>query len=254
MSSKPDMIGIIPARYESSRFPGKPLASILGKPMFWHVYQRAAECTLLDHIVLATDHPKILNAARELGVPAVMTAVSHRSGTDRVLEASRMLDISSKAIVVNIQGDEPALDPRMLEQLLSPFVSDPHVNICTLARKAAQNEVENPNVVKVVFSQSNRALYFSRSPIPFSRGNKAVQFAHIGLYAFRMSHLELFSSLSQGRLELTEKLEQLRLLEADIPIHVVVTELKCHGVDTPNDIINVTKLIQEKHNESYSGT
>lgn len=238
-------IGIIPARYESSRFPGKPLADILGRPMFWHVYVRAKKCRLLKNICLATDDERIFNSAQKFNVPAVMTSRDHASGTDRVLEAARIKNAAEDSVIVNIQGDEPALEPEMLDQLLEPFVSAPETSIATLARLISTNESKNKNVVKVVFSSTGRALYFSRSPVPFSEG-PAEYYGHIGLYAFRMSYLKKFAMLDQSRLEKTEKLEQLRLLEADIPIHVVVTEHVSHGVDTPQDIENVIKIIREK--------
>ncbi|MFP4128905.1 MAG: 3-deoxy-manno-octulosonate cytidylyltransferase [Desulfonatronovibrio sp.] len=253
MSTKQKFIGIIPVRYKSTRFPGKPLADILGKPMFEHVYRRAVKCGLLDHVCLATDDARIFDAARESGIPVVMTSNEHKSGSDRVLEAARILNAAEDSIIVNIQGDEPLLEPGMLDQLLAPFISNPEINISTLARPISFDEAENINIVKVVFSQSGKALYFSRNLIPYSSDKSAVH-AHIGLYAFRLKYLDHFSGLDQGRLEKLESLEQLRLLEADIPIHVVLTEHSSHGVDTPEDIKNVIKIMQEKNNESNSST
>lgn len=253
MSINQKFIGIIPARYKSTRFPGKPLADILGRPMFEHVYSRAVKCRLLDHVCLATDDTRILNAARESDIPVVMTSSEHRSGSDRVLEAAGILKAAEDSIIVNIQGDEPLLEPGMLDQLLAPFISNPEINISTLARPISFDEAENQNIVKVVFSTSGKALYFSRNLIPYSP-DKSTIYAHIGLYAFRLKYLDLFSRLDQGRLEKLENLEQLRLLEADIPIHVVLTEHSSRGVDTPEDIKNVIKIMQEKNNESNSST
>ncbi|MFW5731197.1 MAG: 3-deoxy-manno-octulosonate cytidylyltransferase [Desulfonatronovibrionaceae bacterium] len=243
-------IGIIPARHESSRFPGKPLADILGRPMFWHVYQQALKCRLLDSVYLATDHSSIYNAACHLQVPVLMTSQEHASGTDRVLEAARQIHAEHDSVIVNIQGDEPALNPGMLHQLLKPFQSNTDINVSTLARPALCGDLKDANTVKVVFSESGKALYFSRSMIPYAK-NDFTCYIHIGIYAFRMKYLEKFASLGQSRLEKTEKLEQLRLLEADIPVQVVITDFISHGVDTPSDLEYVKKIIMENNNESY---
>jgi 3-deoxy-manno-octulosonate cytidylyltransferase (CMP-KDO synthetase) len=235
--------GIIPARYGSTRFPGKPLADISGKPMFWHVFTRACECPELSKVVLATDDDRIESAAKALGVPVVMTRNDHPSGTDRVLEAAQLLNLPEDSIIVNIQGDEPLLKPAMLTELVQPFVS-PDVEVTTLARKIGQNEASSINQVKVVFSTTGRALYFSRSPIPCYRdGKEKVFFGHIGLYAFRMNALKRFVALGPSSLETAEKLEQLRLLENDIPINVVLTEHKSIGVDKPEDIVKLSEIL-----------
>ncbi|MBU1181899.1 MAG: 3-deoxy-manno-octulosonate cytidylyltransferase [Proteobacteria bacterium] len=238
--------GIIPARYGSTRFPGKPLADISGKPMFWHVFTRASKCPELSQVFLATDDERIESAAKALDVPVVVTRSDHPSGTDRVLEAATILNLPEDAIVVNIQGDEPLLEPAMLTELVGPFVS-PDIEVTTLARKIGRNEAGNINQVKVVFSKTGKALYFSRLPIPCYRdGQEEVLFGHIGLYAFRMNALRKFVALGQSRLEIAEKLEQLRLLENDIPIHVVLTEHKSIGVDKPEDIKTICKILDEK--------
>jgi 3-deoxy-manno-octulosonate cytidylyltransferase (CMP-KDO synthetase) len=236
-------IGIVPARYQSSRFPGKPLADILGKPMFWHVWERARRCPIIDRVVLATDDGRILEAARTLGVPAVMTRGDHESGTDRVFEAAELLGVPPGAVVVNIQGDEPALDPAMLEELLAPFEAQ-EVRVTTLAREISAKEAQQPDLVKVVFSRSGRALYFSRAPIPFVRDVGPQRcFGHVGLYAFRLEALRRFVALEQSGLEKAERLEQLRLIENDIPIHVAVTRRISMGVDRPSDLAAVTRLM-----------
>ena len=238
--------GIIPARYESTRFPGKPLADIAGKPIFFHVYERAIKCSQLTKVVLATDDERILSAAKALDVPVIMTRKDHPSGTDRVLEAAQLLNLPDDSIIVNIQGDEPLLEPAMLTELVGPFGS-PDIEVTTLARKIAQNEARNINQVKVVFSKTGNALYFSRLPIPCYRdGQEEVFFGHIGLYAFRMNALRKFVTLGPSRLEIAEKLEQLRLLENDIPIHVVVTAHKSTGVDSPEDIKMICDLLDKK--------
>ncbi|OKY75627.1 MAG: 3-deoxy-D-manno-octulosonate cytidylyltransferase [Desulfobulbaceae bacterium DB1] len=243
MDLLPDCYGIIPTRYASSRFEGKPLALILGKPMFWHVYNRTRQCTRLSKVMLATDDQRIMVAAQNLDVPVLMTSASHTCGTERVLEAARLLDVAPDAVVINIQGDEPTLEPAMLEELILPFLSS-DVQVTTLAREIDFDEAHNADVVKVVLDNSAKALYFSRAPIPYPRDGKQDGFhAHIGIYAFRMQTLETFVSLQNGVLEKKEKLEQLRLLENGIPIHVVKTTYKSHGVDRPEDIELVTKIM-----------
>lgn len=239
--------GVIPARYGSSRFPGKPLADILGKPMFWHVYQRAAQCALLDQLVLATDDARIQNAAQALDVPVVLTRADHASGTDRVLEAARALRAEPESVVVNIQGDEPALDPAMLDELLAPF-TNPAVRAATLATPLDPEEAACPDRVKVALAKDGRALYFSRAPIPYDREGTGANFLlHLGLYAFRMEALECFAALPPSPLEQREQLEQLRFLENGIPMYVNVTSRRCHGVDRPEDLAAITGIILREH-------
>lgn len=239
----PDAIAIIPARYASSRFPGKPLILIQGHPMFWHVYTRAKQCPLLNQVWLATDDTRIELAARELGVPVLMTRADHASGTDRVLEAARTLRPASDTIIINVQGDEPALNPDMLSELLAPFA---HANtqVSTLASPISAAEAASPDRVKVVRAHSGDALYFSRQPTPHARDATPQYLGHIGIYAFRFDVLEKFSTLGESPLERLEKLEQLRLLEARIPIHVALTAHHSHGVDRPEDLPNVCALMR----------
>lgn len=240
--------GIIPARYESSRFPGKPLAKIFGKPMFWHVYQRAMQCEHLDRVVLATDDERIASAAKSYGVECIITRSDHPSGTDRVYEAATMLDAGEDTIIVNIQGDEPALNPAMLTQLVAPFIEDEQIRVSTLAQKISPTEAQSPDRVKVVTAINGDALYFSRSPIPYYRDGEPARnyFGHIGLYAFRLGALRRFTELAPSSLECTEKLEQLRFLENNIPIRVVQTTYRTHGVDRPEDIEIICNMLQEK--------
>ncbi len=272
MTASPSCYGIIPARYASSRFPGKPLADIAGMPMFWHVYRRAARCPELREVVLATDDERIAEAAHRLGVPFVMTRPDHASGTDRVYEAACLLrDAEGKglpddAVVVNIQGDEPALDPRMLSQLVAPFAAGPNgpngpdgpdrangadgarVRVTTLAMAIDAAEAASPDRVKVVTAANGDALYFSRAAIPFDRGGGAhgpAYLGHVGLYAFRLEALRAFTQLPPSSLERREKLEQLRLLENGIPIRVVPTTYRTHGVDRPEDIGIIINLLGE---------
>jgi len=237
------IFGIIPARYDSTRFPGKPLASILGKPMFWHVYHRASQCPELERVVLATDSRRIAQAAEAHRVPCVMTRPDHPSGTDRVLEAAEHLELPESAVVINIQGDEPALHPAMLSELARPF-RDPDVQVATLISAMDPDEIRDHDQVKVVVDAFGDALYFSRAAIPHARDDRpADYFRHIGLYGFRMAALRRFVNLGPGNLEQIEKLEQLRLLENGIPIRTVLTRHRSMGVDRPEDIATVSRLL-----------
>lgn len=243
MTTLPNCYGIIPARYKSHRFPGKPLADILGKPMFYHVYERAVNCTLLQKVWLATDDQRIFDAAESLAVPVVMTNPDHPSGSDRIMEAANLLGLEDDSVVVNIQGDEPALDPEMLQKLVEPF-ADPKIQVTTLARIIDARQAENTDRVKVVRSTQGHALYFSRSKIPFIRDDAQTDtdyLLHIGIYAYRLSALRTFTSLPPSPLEQIEKLEQLRFLEADIAIYVVLTDYQGFGVDRPEDLQLIIK-------------
>ncbi len=245
MSSSPmqQAFGIIPARYQSTRFPGKPLVDILGKPMFWHVFQRASRCNALDAVYLATDDDRIYSAAQKLDVPVIMTRPDHASGTDRVFEAAQLLELPQEAIVVNIQGDEPALDPATITAALKPF-ANPVVEVTTLAHPLDPAEAHNPNRVKVVISNSGKGLYFSRATLPYSAGTTPIIYGHIGLYAYRMAALKRFVELGPSPLEKAEKLEMLRLLENDIDIYVELTESSAMGVDHPDDLNKVIALME----------
>ncbi len=246
MSQYPKCYGIIPARFGSTRFPGKPLAEILGKPMFWHVYHQANQCLELHQTFLATDNDQIASAAKKLDVPVIMTRKDHASGTDRVLEAAEQIPVPGDAVVINIQGDEPLLEPNMLSKLIEPF-SNPEVNVTTLASEIDLAEAENPDRVKVVFAKDGKALLFSRSIIPYPRYNQKTKlYVHIGLYAFRMNILKKFVALGPSPLEITEQLEQLRLLENGIPIQVVTTHYRSIGVDRQEDLDIVRRIISEK--------
>jgi len=243
MNPFPDCIGVIPARYGSTRFPGKPLAEINGKPMFWHVYHRASRCKKLRRVVLATDDRRICAAAVRFDIPVLMTRSDHPSGTDRVLDAAEQLGVADDAVVINIQGDEPALEPEMVSELLAPFATAA-TRVTTLVRCVAAAEADSSDAVKVVFSNSGKALYFSRSLIPFHRDGRPDRvYRHIGMYAFRKEALKQFVTLGPSPLETTEQLEQLRLLENDIPIQVVVTNRRSIDVNRPEDIVLVSRIL-----------
>jgi 3-deoxy-manno-octulosonate cytidylyltransferase (CMP-KDO synthetase) len=244
-ASLPPCYGFIPARYASARFPGKPLADILGKPMFWHVWFRASRCGMLRSVTVCTDDARIMDSAAALGVPCVMTGEDHASGTDRIHEAASAMALPDDAVIVNIQGDEPALEPAMLEDLLAPF-GDPLVRTATLAHPVDAAEAASPDHVKVVCDRQGNALYFSRAPIPFPRegdGGGQPYLLHVGIYAYRLDVLARYTRLAQTPLEQREKLEQLRLLENGIPMRVSLTRHRSAGVDRPEDLAAVIALL-----------
>lgn len=235
----PRVLAVIPARYASTRFPGKPLASIGGVPMILRVYRRAARCRGIDRVIVATDDHRIKTVVEEGGGEAVMTAGTHRTGTSRVAEIAH---IFKYGIVLNIQGDEPLLPVRGVERLIEVMIADRNVPMGTLAAPAAAGEdFKNPDVVKVVCDLDGNALYFSRSPVP----NAAVRYLrHVGIYAYRRMFLLRYGSMKRGPLEKLESLEQLRALENGYRIRVVQCRAKALGVDRPWDIKRVEKLLE----------
>jgi 3-deoxy-manno-octulosonate cytidylyltransferase (CMP-KDO synthetase) len=226
---------IIPARYGASRFPGKPLAVLAGKPLICHVAERALKARGVELVVVATDDDRIAAAARSCGARAVMTGPA-ATGTDRVAQAARQLSPRPE-VVVNLQGDEPLIEPAAVETLLAAM-SDPQVKMATLARPLTEGELERSQVVKVVCAANGDALYFSRAAIPHRRGGgtSPMARAHVGIYAFREPFLQEFAAWPAGRLEQEESLEQLRALERGQRIRVVETQYGGFGVDTPEDL------------------
>ncbi len=244
---RPRIIGIIPARYASSRFPGKALADLCGKPLVQHVVERAGRARLLDEVLVATDDPRIRAAVERFGGRAVMTSPEHPSGTDRIAEVVRDLACD---LVVNIQGDEPLLDPDMVDRAVEPLVEDPSLPMGTLARPMGADEAADPSKVKVVLDRAGCALYFSRAQIPFLRdgaapGDTTPFLLHVGLYVYRREALLRFASLPPSPLEERERLEQLRALEHGMRIRVVVTQHGSFGVDTPADLERVRRMMGE---------
>ncbi|MEO8515068.1 MAG: 3-deoxy-manno-octulosonate cytidylyltransferase [Ignavibacteria bacterium] len=238
------VIGVIPARYGSTRLKAKALAMISGKPMIQHVYERCLKSKHLNEVLVATDDKRILEAVINFGGKVTMTAQSHKSGTDRIGEAVKSIKCD---IVVNIQGDEPMIDPRNIDKAIEPLVKDRAVNVSTLCYKISDSkEINNPNIVKVVFDKDNFALYFSRNSIPFNRDNtKTDYFKHIGLYVYRKDYLMKLIKIKPTRLELAEKLEQLRILESGEKIKLIETNIDSHSVDTPADLKKIKRLIRQ---------
>lgn len=241
------IVTIIPSRYGSTRFEGKPLAPICGKPMIQHVYESARRAAHMDMVVVATDDDRILRSVEDFGGRAVMTSAELRSGTDRVAEAAAKLELAMEDIVINVQGDQPLLDPLCLEQVVSPLISEPELGMSTLAFGIVNpDEYTNPKDVKVVMDNLGNALYFSRACIPYGRDGSAQSdsLKHLGVYAYRREFLEIFRKLPSGKLEAIEKLEQLRALEFGHQVRVVVTEYDSPEVDLPSDIPRVEKHLQ----------
>ena len=243
------VVAIIPSRFGSTRFQAKPLALIAGKPMIQRVYERASGAKSVREVFVATDDQRIFNVVEAFGGKAIMTSASNRSGTDRVAEAAEKVGLDPDDIVVNVQGDQPLLDSRCIDQLLKPFASEPDLEMSTLAfRIVDPAEIGSPKDVKVTFSHLGDALYFSRSPIPFSRDDAGAVgvYKHLGFYAYPRKFLEIFRNLPSGKLEQAEKLEQLRALEFGHRIRVVVTEFDSPEVDLPEDIERIERMIRDK--------
>lgn len=254
-NTKNSIIAVIPARYGSTRFPGKSLALIRDKPMVQWVYERTKRSTLLDRVIVATDDRRIFDAVTAFGGEAVMTSESHATGTDRIAEVAEKIDC---AIVVNVQGDEPLIDPRMIDVAVRPLAGDPSIPMGTLAKRITDpSEAADPNVVKVVMDRNGYALYFSRAPIPWDRDNWAgrtalegltldgPRYKHIGLYVYRRDFLLAYAAMPQASLEATEKLEQLRALEHGHKIKVVITDHESFGVDIPGDLSKILQRLDE---------
>jgi len=257
MPPDPKVIAVIPARWASSRFPGKPLAVIRGKPMIQWVAEQAGKARFVSEVIVATDDDRIFAAVKKFGGTVVMTSRDHASGTDRVAEVVKARDCG---IVVNVQGDEPMIPPENIDLAISPLLEDASLKVSTLRiRINSVEEIADPNICKVVVDHRGDALYFSRAPIPFDRdgwtqdikegesvwpkSKEMVAYKHIGLYVYRKSFLMEFSRLPVSHLEMIEKLEQLRILENGIPIRVMETEKDSIGVDRREDLALVEKVL-----------
>lgn len=240
----PRIVGVIPARLESTRLPRKPLREICGRPMIAWVYENARQAATLDHVVVATDSAEIESYCRSQAIPVLMTSSTHRSGTDRVVE---VMSREPADVYVNIQGDEPMITPDHLERLLCPFREAPGTQVSTLKVAIDARQADDPNAVKVVTDERGRALYFSRARIPYDRDStgSARYYKHLGIYAFSGAALEEFHRLPPSRLEQLEKLEQLRFLENGIAITVVETPHDTIGVDTEEDLLRVEEYFRK---------
>ncbi len=243
MEKKLSFIIVIPARYASTRFPGKPLADISGKSMIQRVYEQGIKSEVAEKVVVATDDEWIFSHVKDFGGEAVMTSTEHKSGTDRCAEVVNKLG-EKFDVVINLQGDEPFIQPEQFQKLTSCF-ADENCSIATLVKRMeSKADIENPNVVKVVKDVNNYALYFSRSVIPYNREkeNSPVYFKHLGLYAYRAETLKEITALQSSSLELAESLEQLRWLENGYKIKVAETELESIAIDTPEDLERAKNL------------
>jgi 3-deoxy-manno-octulosonate cytidylyltransferase (CMP-KDO synthetase) len=242
MNKKRRTMGVIPARFASSRFEGKVIALIAGKPMIQHVWQRAKQCQLLDDVIIACDDERVMKVAQSFNAHVVMTSVHHQSGSDRLREVIQDL---SADVVVNIQGDEPLINPLIIDTLVRVLHDDPTCPMATVIKKINHlEEIHNPNVVKVVVDHHGYALYFSRATIPFNRDQQSVTYLkHLGLYAYQKDFLLQFPTLPTSSLENIERLEQLRVLEAGYKIKTILTDQETIGVDHPEDIQKVEALL-----------
>lgn len=254
-SNRDTILAVIPARYGSTRFPGKSLAMIKDKPMIQWVYERTKQSSLITKVIVATDDERIRKAVMDCGGEAVMTSPGHATGADRIAEVVRTLACD---LVVNVQGDEPLIHPDMIDEAIAPLVRDVSIPMGTVCRKIEDpHEAFDPNVVKVVFDRNGFALYFSRAPIPWVRdawtGQESLKnfplagpmYKHIGLYVYRREFLLKFAAMPQTVLESVEKLEQLRALESGYRIRTVVTEHESFGVDIPGDLGKILKRLEE---------
>ena len=247
------IVGIIPARFASTRLLGKPLADICGKPMIQHTYESSLKSKLINQVIIAVDDEKVAETAESFGAKVIMTPKDIATGSDRIAFVAKSLPEAK--IIVNIQGDEPFIKGEMIDQAIEPLLFDLTVNVSTLAKRINNvQDLKSPSIPKVVFDYNNFALYFSRSPIPYVRDartnleriQKAEIYRHIGLYVYRQEWLFKFTELSSTDLEKTEKLEQLRMLENGFKIKVVVTEYENLAVDTPEDLERA-RLYYEKY-------
>jgi len=230
----------IPARMGSTRFPGKPLAMLADRPMLAHVIERAIQASI-GQVFVATDDARIASVAEQAGVPAVMTRSDHPNGSNRLAEAVAQIDCD---IVVNVQGDEPLIDPAAIRAVVRPFIDDAYLPMATLAHPLRQaSDLHDANVVKLVSNAKGRAMYFSRAPIPFPRSGGSHALQHVGLYAYRKEFLLIYPTLSPCEAEQAEQLEQLRVLHHGYDIAVSVGDFHCIGVDTPDDLARAEALL-----------
>jgi 3-deoxy-manno-octulosonate cytidylyltransferase (CMP-KDO synthetase) len=246
------IIAFIPSRYESTRFPGKPLALIAGKPMIQHVYEEAKACPEISEVFVATDDERIDQCVRGFGGRTVMTGRDHPSGTDRIAEAVSLKDLQEEDLVINIQGDQPTFEHPCIPYLIRPLVEDASLLMSTLVFKITDDhEVKDLKNVKTVWDKEGFALFFSRSPIPHYRdlGSEKIYYKHLGFYAYRREFLKTFASLPVGEWENAEKLEQLRAVEYGYKIKIVESPYDSYEVDTPSDIKIAERILSERKSQ-----
>ena len=237
------IVCVIPARYASTRLPGKPLADIAGKPMVVRTYERALLAKKPSEVIVAVDDERVLSAVQSAGGKAVMTAKNHPTGTDRLAEVAEKFPDAD--VIINIQGDEPLIDPQIIDALAQVFVDDESLQMATVKTPMTEEEKNKPGNVKVVTDKNEFALYFSRSLIPYPRENTGVTvYKHIGIYGYRRDFLLQYAKMQPTPLEQTESLEQLRALENGYKIKVITTDKHFVGVDTPEDLAEVNKIYQ----------
>ena len=239
-------ICIIPARYSSTRLPGKPLKDICGKPMICRVYERACLSKLADEVIVATDDERILHAVEKNSGRAMMTRADHKTGTDRLAEVAEKFP--NVDVIINVQGDEPLIEPTLIDELVAEFVKDDELQMATVATELTDaEEMKNPNNVKVVLDRYNDAMYFSRSLIPYPRNaGKSQVYKHIGIYAYRRSFLLDYAKMEPTPLEQSESLEQLRALENGFKIRVIKSSCQFIGVDTEEDLQLVNEIYRRE--------
>ena len=244
-----EAIGVIPARYGSTRFEGKVIKDLCGKPVIQHVYERAKKAKLLDDLIIAADDDRIIRVVEGFGGKVVFTSKSHSTGTDRLTEVVNAIDVR---VVVNIQGDEPLINPMVIDDLVRAMQDDPRLMMATVVKKSySMEEFKSPDVVKAVLDQNKNALYFSRSPIPSlltPSPNESFFYKHIGIYAYNKDFLFTFKKLPSSYLENGERLEQLRALEHGYKIKAIETKFETVGVDTPEDLESARQILEREQN------
>lgn len=255
-NARPRILTVVPARYASTRFPGKIIAPLAGKPLVYHTFLRAKQASLVSDALIATDHQKVVEALQPYDVKVVMTRVDHASGTDRIAEVAENIDAD---IIVNVQGDEPLIAPETIDATIQPLLDQPDVVMSTAQKLITDPAlIHDTNVVKVVSDINGHAMYFSREPIPHIRDaadratNPPCYWQHVGLYVYRRDFLMAYSKMPQTPLEKLEKLEQLRVLENGYKIAVVNTDYEAVGVDTPEDLERVREIVEAAGRERKS--
>lgn len=241
-----NVIGVIPARFASTRFEGKVLADLSGKPVIQHVWENARKATSLNDLIIACDDERIKNVAQDFGANTILTSRQHTSGTDRVAEAVRDIDVN---IIINIQADEPLIQPSVINALAQEMISNSNLVMATIRKKIDDyQEINDPNIVKVISDKDEFAIYFSRFPLPYFRNSELPRryYKHLGIYAYTKDFLYTLKNLPPSYLENAEKLEQLRVLEAGFKIKMIETQFDSFGIDTEEDLLKVKRVLEDQ--------